>query len=129
MSNLKARFSAHSGRLRQICVALVQDYQPALFFLVTQSRRFAATWKERKASMKLLAASAIALGLSFAAMTASQAMPLAPLDQAASADTIRVAGGCGPGWHRGPYGGCRPMFNCPPGWHSGPYGRRCFRNW
>jgi hypothetical protein len=56
-------------------------------------------------------------------------MPLAPLDQAASADVIRVAGGCGPGWHRGPYGGCRPMYNCPPGWHSGPFGRRCFRNW
>jgi hypothetical protein len=85
--------------------------------------------------MKLLAAAAVALslafGLGFAAMTASQAMPLAPLDsaQAASGDVIRVAGGCGPGWHRGPYGGCRPMFNCPPGWHSGPYGRRCFRNW
>jgi hypothetical protein len=56
-------------------------------------------------------------------------MPLAPLDRAVSADTIRVAGGCGPGWHRGPYGGCRPMYNCPPGWHSGPFGRRCFRNW
>ena len=61
--------------------------------------------------------------------SASAAMPLAPLDQAVSTDTIRVAGGCGPGWHRGPYGGCRPMFNCPPGWHSGPYGRHCFRNW
>jgi len=79
--------------------------------------------------MKFLAASAFAIGLSLAAITASQAMPLAPLDRAAAADTIRVAGGCGPGWHRGPYGGCRPMFNCPPGWHSGPFGRRCFRNW
>ena len=68
--------------------------------------------------MKFLAAS-FAIGLSLAAMTASQAMPLAPLDQA----------GCGPGWHRGPYGGCRPMYNCPPGWHSGPFGRSCFRNW
>jgi hypothetical protein len=56
---------------------------------------------------------------------------LAPLDQAVASDasTIPVAGGCGPGWHRGPYGGCRPMYNCPPGWHSGPFGRRCFRNW
>jgi hypothetical protein len=80
--------------------------------------------------MKLLAASAVAFGLSLMAMTASQAMPLAPLDQsqAASSDVIRVAGGCGPGFHRGPYGGCRPMFNCPPGWHPGPYGHRCFRN-
>ena len=79
--------------------------------------------------MKLLAAAAIAYGLSLTAMTASQAVPVAPLDQAASADTIRVAGGCGPGWHRGPYGGCRPIYNCPPGWHPGPYGKRCFRNW
>jgi hypothetical protein len=77
--------------------------------------------------MKILAASLFAIGVSLAAMSGSQAMPLAPLDQAASSDTIRVAGGCGPGWHRGPYGGCRPMYNCPPGWHSGPFGRRCFR--
>jgi hypothetical protein len=81
--------------------------------------------------MKILAASALTIGLSLAAISASSAMQIAPLDQsqAASDDTIRVAGGCGPGWHRGPYGGCRPMFNCPPGWHSGPFGRRCFRNW
>jgi hypothetical protein len=78
--------------------------------------------------MKVFAASAFAIGLGLMAVSA-QAMPLAPLDQAVSTDTIRVAGGCGPGWHRGPYGGCRPMFNCPPGWHSGPFGRRCFRNW
>jgi hypothetical protein len=124
----RAWFSAYSDRFRQNAVVLVQSYQPAMFFPksleAAASRQFG-----RKASMKLLAASAIALGLSFAAMTASQAMPLAPLDQAASADTVRVAGGCGPGWHRGPYGGCRPMYNCPPGFHSGPYGRRCFRNW
>ena len=37
---------------------------------------------------------------------ATQAMPLAPLVPAANADVIEVAGGCGPGWHRGPYGGC-----------------------
>ena len=85
--------------------------------------------------MKIFAASALAIGLGiglgFAAISASSAMPIAPLDQsqAASDNAIRVAGGCGPGWHRGPYGGCRPMFNCPPGWHSGPFGRRCFRNW
>jgi hypothetical protein len=78
--------------------------------------------------MKVFAASAFAIGLGLMTVSA-QAMPLAPLDQAVSTDTIRVAGGCGPGWHRGPYGGCRPMFNCPPGWHSGPFGRHCFRNW
>jgi hypothetical protein len=83
--------------------------------------------------MKIVAVSlfVIGLGLGLASMSVSQAMPVAPLDQAAAADTstIPVAGGCGPGWHRGPYGGCRPMYNCPPGWHSGPYGRHCFRNW
>ncbi len=76
--------------------------------------------------MKLLAASALALGLF--APTTSQAMPLAPA-VAGGAVVIPVAGGCGWGWHRGPFGGCRPMYNCPRGFHSGPYGRRCFRNW
>jgi hypothetical protein len=80
--------------------------------------------------MKLLAASAFAIGLGLSGMTSSQAMPLAPIvDQSASAEVILVAAGCGPGWHRGPYGACRPMYNCPPGWRSGPYGRRCFRAW
>jgi hypothetical protein len=79
---------------------------------------------------KLFAASALALGLGLIGLTASQAMPLAPVaDQAASPDIVRVVDGCGWGFHRGPYGGCRPMYNCPPGWHPGPYGRRCFRNW
>jgi len=86
---------------------------------------------ERKTLMKCLAASALALSLSLAAMTASQAMPLAPLAQAqaSSGGIILVSGGCGPYGHRGPYGGCRPIYNCPPGWHPGPYGQRCFRNW
>ncbi len=80
--------------------------------------------------MKFLAVSAIALGLGLFVMTSSRAMPLAPLGATAANDSvIAVAGGCGVGWHRGPYGGCRPMYNCPPGWHSGPYGRHCFRNW
>jgi hypothetical protein len=80
--------------------------------------------------MKILAASAFAIGLGLMGMPASQAMPLAALDRApaASGDVIRVADGCGPGMHRGPYGACRPLFSCPPGWHSGPYGYRCFRN-
>jgi hypothetical protein len=56
-------------------------------------------------------------------------MPIAPLAQDQDPAVIQVFGGCGPGWHRGPYGACRPLFNCPPGWHTGPYGRRCFRNW
>jgi hypothetical protein len=78
--------------------------------------------------MKMLGILVFASGLGVMAMCASQAMPVAPLDRSVSADTIQAAQGCGPGWHRGPYGRCRPMFNCPPGWHSGPFGRRCFRN-
>jgi hypothetical protein len=78
--------------------------------------------------MKMLASSAFAIGLSLMAMSASQAVPVAPLDQSVSTDIIRVVDGCGAGWHRGPYGACRPLYNCPPGWHPGPFGRRCFRN-
>lgn len=78
--------------------------------------------------MKLLAASAFAMGLGLMAVSA-QAMPLFPLDKSGSNEIIQVAQGCGPGWHRGPRGACRPLYNCPRGWHSGPFGRRCFRNW
>jgi hypothetical protein len=58
----------------------------------------------------------------------AQAMPLAPLDTAPASNVIQVAGGCGPGWHRGPYGGClRNYANpaahaCPRGYHIGPNG-------
>jgi hypothetical protein len=43
----------------------------------------------------------------------AQAMPAAPV----SSDTpiVNVAMGCGPGFIRGPYGGCRPM-----GYRRGP---------
>src|SRR5260370_35820081 len=57
-------------------------------------------------------------------------MPLSPLARAPAADVMEVAGGCGPGWHRGPYGGCLRNFAhpaahaCPRGFHIGPYGGR-----
>jgi hypothetical protein len=64
-----------------------------------------------------------------AASGAASAMPLAPTST--TADVIKVAGGCGPGFHRGPYGGCRPnrgpvivrpiVRGCPPAFR-GPYG-------
>jgi len=69
---------------------------------------------------------AIAIALGAIAGTA-QAMPLAPL-ASANGDVIAVAGGCGQGWHRGPYGGClRNYANpaahaCPRGYHIGPGG-------
>lgn len=58
----------------------------------------------------------------------AQAMPLAPAATAPNAGVVQVAGGCGAGWHRGPYGGClRNYANpaahaCPRGYHVGPYG-------
>jgi hypothetical protein len=80
--------------------------------------------------MKLLAASVLALGLGLAGVSASQAMPVAPLGPTlgTSGDIIHVAQGCGPGFHRGPYGACRPLYSCPAGWHPGPYGKQCFPN-
>jgi len=62
--------------------------------------------------MKKLIAFAFAVGMG---MSAAQAMPLVP-DQAATGMVIQVAGGCGIGWHRGPYGGCRRN-----GWYGGRY--------
>jgi hypothetical protein len=59
----------------------------------------------------------------------ANALPLLSPAQAPTPDIIEVAGGCGPGWHRGPYGGClRNYANpaahaCPRGYHIGPGGR------
>ena len=59
--------------------------------------------------------------------SAAQAMPLVPVEPA-NANVIRIAGGCGAGLHRGPYGGCLRNFAdpdahaCPRGFHVGPNG-------
>jgi hypothetical protein len=60
--------------------------------------------------------------------SSAQAVPRAPLGVPANGDVITVAGGCGAGRHRGPYGGClRNYANsaahaCPRGYHIGPGG-------
>jgi hypothetical protein len=78
--------------------------------------------------MNRLIAAALLAGALMAA-GAANAMPGAPLAPAPGIDVIEVAGGCGPGWHRGPYGGCRRNYAnpaahaCPRGWYLGPYGR------
>ncbi|MEH2489347.1 GCG_CRPN prefix-to-repeats domain-containing protein [Bradyrhizobium sp. AZCC 2230] len=70
-------------------------------------------------------AAALALG---AIVSSAQAMPLAPFGAQSNGDVIAVAGGCGAGWHRGPYGGCLRNFAnpaahaCPRGFHIGPGG-------
>ena len=53
--------------------------------------------------MRTVLAAALALG---AIAGSAQAMPLTSLGANANGDVIQVAGGCGAGWHRGPYGGC-----------------------
>ena len=71
----------------------------------------------------------LAATFALAAVTGSaQAMPLAPIGAPPTDDVIAVAGGCGAGWHRGPYGGCLKNYAnpaahaCPRGYHIGPNG-------
>ena len=72
---------------------------------------------------KLLVGSAFAL-VGLAAAPAG-AMPFPPLaDEAPPAFTL-TAGGCGIGFHRGPYGGCRPNGGYYAyGYHPYAYGYR-----
>lgn len=76
--------------------------------------------------MNRLIATAFILGT---LVSGADALPLVPVAQASGSDVIAVAGGCGQGWHRGPYGGCRQNYAnpaahpCPRGWYLGPYGR------
>ena len=87
---------------------------------------------------KTILALTAAAPLAFAALPAqADALSGAP-EVAAAPRVILVAEGCGPGAHRGPYGGCRrdgvfggPVIvarRCPPGFHLGPYGRACRPN-
>jgi hypothetical protein len=90
---------------------------------------------------------ASALGL-IVGMPNAQAMPINHIGNG-DAQVILVSGGCGPYWHRGPYGGCRPGGQlgyppgrgpvafiqgpgggrfCPPGYHLGQYGGACWPN-
>jgi len=71
----------------------------------------------------------IAAAFLLATVASANAAPLAPVTPMQNPDIIEVAGGCGPGWHRGPYGGCRRNYAnpaahaCPRGWYLGRYGR------
>jgi hypothetical protein len=75
--------------------------------------------------MKKVIATAFIASAGLALVSSAQAMPVAPLDQPDVGAVIQVFGGCGWDGHRGPFGGCRPLYNCPPGWHTGPWGRVC----
>jgi hypothetical protein len=96
--------------------------------------------EQENVHMKILATAAF-LASMIAGSSFANAMPLASAGQTAGADVIQVAGGCGPGFHRGPYGDCRPnvyrgpvivgapvvvrpiVRGCPPGFFMGRYGR------
>ena len=70
----------------------------------------------------------VAVGVGAAMISSVHAMPVAPA-AAESGLVTQVAGGCGPGWHRGPYGGCRKNYAvpaahpCPRGFYLGRFGR------
>jgi hypothetical protein len=72
----------------------------------------------------IVVAAGILLGLG---TVGAQAAPqFAPADSAIVTSNIQLAAqGCGRGFHRGPYGGCRrnmsPRWPC--WWRRGPYGR------
>jgi hypothetical protein len=70
------------------------------------------------------------------------ALPAAPLDLKGGSDLVLVADGCGPGYHRNPWGHCKPNLYptpygfypapyrvCPWGWHYSPFRGGCRPNW
>jgi hypothetical protein len=81
----------------------------------------------KKLSLATAVAACFGLGIASA-----PAMPLAPTiqpswsEQETSSDMILVAGGCGIGFHRGPWGGCRPNWSpyWPCYWAQTPWGPR-----
>lgn len=67
-----------------------------------------------------------ALGLA-TLVGSAQAMPVGTIATGDDAALTLVAGGCGPGFHRGPWGGCRRNFG-PRRFYYGPrrfVGPRC----
>ena len=74
--------------------------------------------------MKTLIAAAFLMST---AIAPALAMPLAA-GRGEVTDVVQIAGGCGPGFHRGPFEGCRRNFAdpaahpCPRGYHIGPGG-------
>lgn len=86
--------------------------------------------------VSVLAAAAALAVVSFGTAEAGPRLVL-PAAQPGETAIVQVAGGCGFGEHRGPYGGCRINHGprgalraavtglpggCPPRMHRGPYG-------
>jgi hypothetical protein len=74
---------------------------------------------------KLVLAAALAAGLVTAA-SAAQADPLTSVPQDPEGRVIEVRNLCGIGWHRGPYGYCRPNYVHGPYYAPRPYPARCW---
>jgi len=73
-------------------------------------------------SMRTLVFAAGLGGMMATAPLQAQALPVSSADfLGASSEVTRIAGGCGPGWHRGPFGYCRRNWGPLPG-----YGVRCW---
>ncbi len=81
----------------------------------------------QKSTERALIIAAAAASL-LAGQAIASAMTLIPA-RATGNEIVLVAGGCGAGSHRGPYGGCLRNFAdpaahaCPRGYHIGPGGR------
>ena len=58
----------------------------------------------------LLAAAGVGLIIALASHDAQAFAPMGAMPVAPS-DAATVAGGCGFGWHRGPWGGCRRNYS------------------
>ena len=56
---------------------------------------------------KSLAIAAVAAACGLFGVVEAQALPGSPAPASDNAMVQQVRGGCGAGWHRGPYGGCR----------------------
>ena len=72
--------------------------------------------------MRLFTIGSIAAAALAGTLSLAQAMPAGAPGLADDASVTLVAGGCGPGFFRGPYGGCRAMRGFGPRFVR-PYGR------
>jgi hypothetical protein len=64
------------------------------------------------------------MGLALGISTVASAAMLPSLVGGGDTGIVKVAQGCGPGWHRGPYGRCHPMGYVHPYYH--PYHHHCW---
>lgn len=71
--------------------------------------------------MRKLLIATLSSGMMLGTIAVAQAMPFSNVSSASAPEITLVAGGCGPGFHRGPYGGCRPNGYAPY------YGRPVYR--